>query len=436
MKLTSPKNLLKTILSTSKLDLSAQRRINTPISLGVITQFFPPDYAPTGQLIEELTQSLSQQGINVEVFSGQPSYAFRSDCAPSLEWRNRVRVKRSRATQFWPQRIRGKAVSGLLFFIRAGLHLLKAHRNYNVILLTTAPPFLPILGYLADALFKLPYVCLTYDLYPDIAIELGVVSPNRWLAQFWLTLNCCVWRKAKAIIVLSTSMKQRIASHCPEVADKISVIHSWADPQLIAPIPKQKNWFAWKHDLVDRFSILYSGNMGRCHDMETIFAAVEQLKDEPVLFVFIGGGSQREEFIEKARQLKLSNCLFLPYQDKAVLPYSLTACNLSLVSVSPGMEELVAPSKLYSALSAGRPVAAICPKNSYLHQLITEANCGATFENADSKGLVEFIRFLKKDFQAAEQMGINGRQYLERNFTPEIISEQYFEVLQQALVRQ
>lgn len=423
------KNSRQATFNASKL-VSTQKLRNTPISLCVLTQFFPPDYAPTGQLIDELTQALCQQGIKVEVFSGQPEYAFRSDSAPSLEWRNCVRIRRSRTTQLWPQRIRGKAINGLLFFIRAALHLLKARRHSNMVLLTTAPPFLPILGLFAHVFLKLPYVCLIYDLYPDIAINLGVVPPNHWIARFWQTLNRQVWRKAEAIIVLSTSMKQRIANHCPEVIDKISVIHSWANPQWIVPIPKQKNWFAWKHDLVDCFSVLYSGNMGRCHDLDTILETVKQLKDDPILFVFIGGGSRRIEFIEEVKRLKLSNCLFLPYQDKEVLPYSLTACDLSLVSVSPEMEELVAPSKLYSALSAGRPVAAICPKNSYLHQLITEANCGAMFDNGDSQGLAQFIRFLTKNDQEVERMGTNGRRYLKSNFAPEIITEQYFEVLQ------
>jgi len=428
-----PKNILTTIFKSPTLNASIGG-IDNPISLCVLTQFFPPDYAATGQLIDELTQHLNQRGVNVEVFSGQPGYAFRSSSAPGLEWRNLVKVRRSRTAQLWPQRIRGKAVNGLLFFIRAGLHLLKAHRKYDTLLLTTAPPFLPLLGFFAHLFFKLPYVCLIYDLYPDIAIKLGVVSDNHWVAKLWRAVNCYVWRKAKAIIVLSPAMKQRIVNHCPEVKDKISVIHSWADPEWVIPILKQKNWFAWKHNLVNRFSVLYSGNMGRCHDIDTILEAVKQLQDEPILFVFIGGGPRRKEFLEKVEQLNLTNCLFLPYQDKEVLPYSLTACNLSLVSVSPEVDDLVAPSKLYSALSAGRPIAAICPKNSHLRQLITDADCGATFDNGNSQELVGFIRFLSKNAPAGERMGANGRQYLIKNFAPEIITEQYLEVLQRTAV--
>jgi glycosyltransferase involved in cell wall biosynthesis len=404
------------------------------VKLSVITQFFPPDYAATGQLIEELTRQLGQQGVDVEVFTGQPGYAFNSANAPAYEHKENVKIKRSRSAQLYSQQIRGKALNGVLFSIRAGLHLIRACQRRNVILLTTAPPFLPVLGYLAHVLFGVSYVCLLYDLYPDIAVELGVVSKNHVLARFWRAVNRQVWRRSQGIIVLSPAMKERIINHCPEVGDRISVIHSWADPDQVVPIPKAENWFAQEHGLVDRFTVLYSGNMGRCHDVDTILEAAKQLKDEPIQFVCIGGGAKRKGLIEQIKKLELNNFLFLPYQDKQDLPYSLTACDLSLVSVSPGMDDLVAPSKLYPALSTGRPIAAICSKQSYLNPLIAEASCGATFENGDSDGLVKFIRFLSRDGEQAERLGRSGRQYLLKHFTPKVIARQYFKALQQAIL--
>ncbi|MBW4644886.1 MAG: glycosyltransferase family 4 protein [Goleter apudmare HA4340-LM2] len=421
---------------SAQLETQDQHALKTQqsIKLSVITQFFPPDYAATGQLIDELVKHLGQQGIDIEVFTSQPGYAFQSSVAPSVERSGRVRIKRSRTAQLWPGRIRGKTINGILYTLRAALHLLRAWRRSNVLLLTTAPPFLPAIGYLIYLLFRLPYVCILYDLYPDIAIALGVISKRNWLARVWQRINQHIWLNAKGIIVLSPSMKQEVIAKYPQIADKISVIQSWADPEWIMPIAKQENWFAWKYNLVNKFTVLYSGNMGRCHDMSTILAAAKQLQDEPIQFVCIGGGAKRDDLINKVKILGLNNFLFLPYQDKQVLPYSLTACDLSLVSVDASTESLVVPSKLYSALASGRPVAVICSQNSYLRQLITEANCGGTFDNGDSNGLAQFIRLLYSDRQLAESMGRSGRQYLRSHFTPNIISQQYFDVLQQALV--
>lgn len=404
------------------------------IKLSVITQFFPPDYAATGQLIEELVKQLGQQGIDIEVFTSQPGYAFSSHTAPSVEQVGRIRIQRSRTAQLWPGRIRGKAVNGVLYTLRAALHLFKNWRRSNILLLTTAPPFLPVIGYLIHLLFRIPYICILYDLYPDIAIALGVISKEHWITRVWQAINRKIWLNAKGIIVLSPGMKQQVTAICPQIADKISVIHSWSDPEVIVPIAKQENWFAWKYDLVKKFTVLYSGNMGRCHDIETILEAAKLLQDEPVQFVFIGSGAKRDDAIQQVKQFGLKNFLFLPYQDKQVLPYSLTACDLSLVSVDASTENLVVPSKLYSALASGRPVAVICSQNSYLKQLIAEAQCGSTFDNGDSNSLAQFIRLLIYDQQLGQRMGRAGRQYLRSHFTPRIISQQYLEVLQQVIL--
>ena len=399
------------------------------VRLSVITQFFPPDFAATGQLIEELVKNLSLHGLDIKVFTGQPGYAFTDSTAPKYEESGLLKIKRSRSTQIGDKRIRSKALNGVSFTLRSALHLVRNCRRRDLILLTTAPPFLPVLGYLANRLLGMKYACLLYDLYPDIAIELGVVSEQHWISKLWRGINRRVWRRAESIIVLSEAMKQRIANHCPEIENKVKVIHSWADPNKIVPIPKHENWFAKQHGLVEPFTVLYSGNMGRCHDIDTIFEAMVKLRDYPIKFVCIGNGAKREGLIEKVKQYSLDNVMFLPYQDRDVLPYSLTACDLSLVSVSPGMESLVAPSKLYSALASGRPIAAICPPGTYLRPMLEEGGCGACFDNGDSQGLAEFILSQAHNSKMNQAMGEAARTYMKKNFTPDLISRQYFSVL-------
>ncbi|MBW4522135.1 MAG: glycosyltransferase family 4 protein [Scytolyngbya sp. HA4215-MV1] len=427
------KELLQQLHVLKSIDLQQRddiaQDLQQSIRLLIVTQFYPPDYAATGQLIEELAVQLGKMGVRVRVFAGQPGYAFNRDSAPGFERSGRLQVVRSRASQIWPHRIRGRAINGFLFCIRAGLHLLKRARENDVLLLTTEPPYLTILGYLAHLFFRIPYVCLLYDLYPDVVVELNVLKKHHWLVRFWDWLNGRIWRNAQAIVVLSSTMKDRIVTKCPGIASKTIVIHSWANPDIIKPIDKTSNWFAQQFDLEDKFTVLYSGNMGRCHDIDTILAAAEALQDEPIQFLFIGGGAKRRISAEKALSLGLSNCRFLPYQKKGDLPYSLTAGDLSLVSISPGMEGLVAPSKLYGILATGRPVAVICEPHSYLRQLICEAKCGEAFDNGDDRGLAQFIYRLAHNALLAKALGNAGRRYLQSHFTPEITASQYLKVL-------
>jgi glycosyltransferase involved in cell wall biosynthesis len=402
---------------------------NQVIYLSIISQFYPPDYAATGQLLQELGTQLSKLGVKIHFFTGQPGYAYDKESAPNRENLGRISVRRSRTSRIWPKRIRGRALNGLFFCLRAIIHLCRPSNRGEIVLVTTEPPYLTLVGYIIHLLFKTPYICLIYDLYPDVAVELNVIRSHHWLVNFWRWLNKCIWQKAQNIIVLSSTMKDRIMSYSPELEDKIIEIHSWADPELIKPIEKSQNWFAQKFDLVDQFTVLYSGNMGRCHDLDTIIDTAAKLKDEAIKFVFIGAGAKKEACQKRIRELDLNNCLFLPYQDRSVLSFSLTACDLSLVSIDQGMEGLVAPSKLYGILASGRPVAIICEAHSYMRTILKEANCGKAFDSGDSEGLANYIRLLSKNRQLVTQLGQSGRDYLTVKFTPEMIAKQYFQIL-------
>lgn len=412
-------------------------RTNQPLAprkqqscLFVATQFYPPDYAPTGQLISELVTCFDDKGSKIRVFTGQPGYAFQDEAAPRYEAINSsVFIRRTQTTRIWSRRVRGKLFTGLIFFFRTGIYLLKNARSKDTLLLPTTPPFLPLLGSILHALLKVPYVCLIYDLYPDVVIELGIISQKNWIAKLWNWTNRYTWSKAQQIIVLSDSMKARVVSQHPAIEHKVKVIHNWSDPKWIQPIPKEKNWFVQEHNLEDKFTVLYSGNMGRCHDVDTILETAILLKEEPIQFVFIGGGAGFQLCEKQVQKLQLKNCKFLPYVSRQDLPYSLSAADLSLVSMKANMEGVIAPSKLYSIMASGRPVAAICPSQSYLRQLIYDAQCGETFVNGDSLGLSNYILQLATNAQLVKALGQSGREYLCRHFTVDIIAEQYAQVL-------
>lgn len=400
------------------------------LQLTIINQFFPPDYAATGQLIAELANQLKDNFSSVEVFSSQPSYAFECADLPRWEHHQNMNIRRSKSARVSYGRIRGKTFSGAIFFLRVIIHLLRHPSRRQLVLLTTAPPFLPLAGFLLSFFCKISYVCLLYDLYPDIAIELKVVKKQHWLAKLWEFGNHLTWKKSAAIIVLNSTMKQRIVEKIPELVDKVFIIPNWSDPESIKPISREDNWFAREHGLVDRFTVMYSGNMGRCHDLETLLQAMKILRDLPIYFVFVGGGDKRKYMQTSSQELGLTNCLFLPYQSKEDLTYSLTASHVSIVSIAEGMEGLVAPSKLYSALAAASAIAAICPANSYLHDVFARAKCGTTFCNGDSQGLATYLEQLSQNPQLVKELGESGRQYCIENYTREKVAQDYLKLFE------
>jgi glycosyltransferase involved in cell wall biosynthesis len=418
-------------LNTSTVRFAFEQQITKSVNftqLTILNQFYPPDYAATGQLIAELAHQLQSEFSSIEVFSSQPAYAFKRDDLPRWEYLQNISIRRSKSATAGYGRIRSKTLSGIIFFLRACLHLFRHPSRRQLVLLTTAPPFLPILGYFISCFCKISYVCLLYDIYPDIAINLQVIKQQHWLTKIWDHLNCLAWNKASAIIVLNNTMKDQILAKCPEVASKISIIPNWSDPQEICPIDRDKNWFAWKHNLVDQFTVMYSGNMGRCHDVETLLDAMIILQNTPIQFVFVGSGDKRKFMQSEIKALGLTNCLFLPYQDKEDLVFSLTACDVSILSIDSKMEGLIAPSKLYSYLAAGSPIAAICPDHSYLHQVFADAQCGQAFCNGDAPGLAKYLHELSQNPELVKAMGQSGRAYCIENYTIEKVTDDYLSV--------
>ena len=281
---------------------------------------------------------------------------------------------------------------------------------------------------------RTPYIVLLYDLYPDVLVELGVLSNSHWLVRFGDIFNHWVFADAQELIVLSEPMAERVRAHAPLAAHKLSVIPSWADPGQIHPRPKSTNWFVQKHHLQDCFTVLYSGNQGRCHDLVTVMATALSLRHTPdVQFLFIGKGAQHERLLELAHDWGLRNCLFLPYQELSDLPFTLTAVDLALVTLAIKAEGLVAPSKLYGHLAAGTPIAAVTPENSYLRQLVEREHCGRWFANGDAQGLAAWILELKANPSQALAFGNSSRRFLERTATPEIVTAQYLQLIQRHL---
>ena len=311
--------------------------------VSIITQFYPPDYAATGQFVYDLAGALAEKGFDVSVFTGMPGYAFKQTDVKHQENDNGVFVRRTGSVNLMSKRIRNKIFGSILFLIRCVVKFRHKGLRGSHMVLTSAPPFLGLIGWFYNKIFGHKYSCIIYDIYPEVAVRMGVVSENHWVVRFWEFVNLKVWARADSLIVLSDPMKQLLMQKNKRLADKIHVIHSWADPKFIFPIPKSQNWFAEQYGLTDRFVVLYSGNLGRCHDAQTILKCAQLLSGrKDIQFVFIGSGAGAQIIKNAIATGELTNALQLPYQDKEVLPFSLTACDLSLVSMLPKVGDTIA----------------------------------------------------------------------------------------------
>ena len=400
----------------------------------LITQFFPPDYAATGQLLEGLTNKLSELNLKFTILCGMPHYAFQKNNVDLYEFKKNRTIIRTRISRFFKKNFLGRIFNGFLFSLNIIYNLIFILPKSDLYIFTTEPPFAPFISMFSNLIRKTKFIIIIYDSYPNILFENKLISKRNILIKIWLFINKYVYSNADRIITLSSPMAEKFIEDYPYTKNKISVIPSWADIEKIKPLSKGNNWFVDKYKLKEKFVILYSGNQGRCHDFKTILDTSLLLKDNPrILFLFIGNGYHNKLIKEFKKKHRLSNIKLLDYQAFDDLPFSLTSADLALVSMSENAGNLIAPSKLYGHLASGTPIAVISPSDSYLEELVITNNLGQSFKNGESQKFKDWIINLENNQELKKNFSQNSRRFIVKNFSEKIITQKYFEIINQIL---
>ena len=123
----------------------------------------------------------------------------------------------------------------------------------------------------------------------------------------------------------------------------------------------------------------------------------------------------------------MDNVVFIPYQDKSELIYSLNAADVQWVVNAKGIKGVSCPSKFYGCISAARPILGVLEAGSEIRCLIEETECGLVCEPGNYKIIEENIRWFIENAgtETIERMGQNGRRYLLENLTKEMSIEKY-----------
>lgn len=409
--------------------------MNSKVKLSILTQYFHPDVAATGQLLTELSFGLIKLNCKVIVYTAQPSYHYRTK-EKSFEVFNGAEIHRLWSTKLNKNTRLGKVVNSITFFVSV-LGKLLIHNDGSLLMIVSNPPFLPLIGYFLKIFKRRKYIWLVNDVYPDIAVTLNYLKKGGIIERLWHMINSLIFKKASAVIVLSDTMYDTLMKKFQSIesADQrsIYVIHNWVDEQFIKPIPKKESLFAIQNNLTDKFVVLYSGNMGISHDLETIIYAAAHLQDKNIDFIFIGDGAKRQSLVDLVRQLNISNVKFFPYQSRDYLPHSLTCSDVSIVTLEKNIDGLSMPSKLYSILATGRPVLALVESNSEVAKIIQNAKSGTIVSQSDVDSVIKVIMEYYSDPTRIIIEGNNGRKYLEEHFTLEKSSKKYHEIINTVL---
>jgi glycosyltransferase involved in cell wall biosynthesis len=291
----------------------------------------------------------------------------------------------------------------------------------------TTPPLIAATALVAKALKGSRLVYWVQDLYPEIAVAMGALAPGSLAVRTMSALSRAVLRRADAVVALGEEMRLRCIA-AGALPDRAHVIPNWADGTGVRPVPHEQNSLRPAIAGEARFVAMYSGNMGRVHDIETLIGAARLLRDRrEIAFVFAGDGAKRSLVEAAARELP--NVRLAPYQPRERLSESLSAADVHLVALSTEIEGLAEPSKLYGIMAAGRPTLYVGPERAEVARTIQREGCGGRIANGDAAGLADAILALVGNTVVRDAMCSRARGALEMRYQRSVATQRFASLL-------
>ncbi|ABF42823.1 glycosyl transferase, group 1 [Candidatus Koribacter versatilis Ellin345] len=271
------------------------------------------------------------------------------------------------------------------------------------------PPFLSLLGYLQKKLMGRRYFLWIDDVWPDIIVGQKMREGSSWGIRLWAGFNRVTFRHAEHVFTLGPYMRDKVRQYVPENIP-ITIIPTWVDIDSIRPIPKEQNPFAAEHGLGDKLTVLYSGNLGLTHDIQSILEAARILRNEVSLhFMIIGAGPQWDSIERSIKEHQDANVTLLPLQPIDVLPFSLATADIAIASLEQGIEGVSMPSKTYYSMAAGSAIVGICETNSDLAHVVLSNQCGGVVRPKSPEALAELILRMATDREQLGRLRENAR---------------------------
>lgn len=398
---------------------------NSQLSVRILTEYFHPEEASTAQLMTELATGLTEE-FEVSVVTAMPNY-HADDRSVDIDSRSHYRgvdVSRLRSTRFDKDSLPLRVINWVSFTALTLFHLLRRGGDEDVFLVLSNPPILPFAAWAHKRIRGTPYVYVIYDMYPDMPVTLGMISEDSIVARAWERAMQMLYRDADRIVVLGDSMERRLTEKHGNDSefdpDKIEVIPNWEDGKFIRPQDKHKNEFACEHGTVEPFTLLYSGNIGRFHELRTAVDAIKRLESQgrtDIQLLIIGEGAQKTDLKEYVKLEEIENVRFLPFQPLELLPETLTCADASLVGIQQRMVGMCVSSKLYSSLAAGMPILGIVGEGDEVARVLNKHDCGTHVLPGDSGTAADVLARWADDRALVEELGRNARTCFEARYT-------------------
>jgi lipopolysaccharide/colanic/teichoic acid biosynthesis glycosyltransferase len=384
----------------------------------LIHQAFATEQEAGGTRHYELARHLVQQGHRVTIIASSVSY-LTGQVLPSARGRWTVReqldgieVLRTWAYAALHRSFFTRVLSFLSFMFSSFVAALQV-RDVDIVWGTSPPIFQAVTAYLVARLKRVPFVFEVRDLWPDFAIETGVLR-NPLLIWASRRLERFLYHHADRLIVNSPGFSPHLR-RCGVPEEKIALIPNGVEVSMFNPAD-QGEAIRQELRLENKFIALYAGAHGLANDLGTVLLAAKRLEAYPdIVFVLVGDGKERPNLIRQAEELGISNVRFVPAQPKARMPAFLAAADVCIAILKPiPMFTTTYPNKVFDYMAAGRPT--VLAIDGVIREVIEAADGGTFVQPGDPAALAEAVLRYYRDPDLRHRHGQNARSYVAAHF--------------------
>lgn len=356
-----------------------------PVRILLVNRFLGGTQIPTGRMLRDVAERLAASGHEVVVLASAGRYEGAAAQVPDQRSKSRRDQEtggtESRRAADFDGRLRLKVVHVPRWMPRAAAWLwftVQAWRRiprmqWDVCVLMTDPPLLPLLaGRAGERGGKRRVAVWLMDLYPEALAASGRIGTSSALYRWFFAKRQQALGRSSLLICLGEAQKERLATKGPRDQEtkrpkeqegknratgtsltervQTAVVPPWDERPEIA--------VAGEGALQD--IALYAGNLGEAHSFEAILAAAPHLPASwKIRFAVRGAKAAALRHAASGTRVEVTG-----YVAESETQALLSSARVHLITMAPGWEGIVVPSKLYGCVRTGRPVLFIGPETS------------------------------------------------------------------------
>lgn len=399
----------------------------------VYANYFYPEVASVSQLLTDLCLKL-QDEYDITVICSVPCYTGKID---EKYKKNKFYYENLESIKIIRVKVRDvdktKKISRIKHILSYFFNSIKATKKIgkqDIVYTISQPPILGgMLGVIGKRKTKAKLVYTIQDFNPEQTMAVKY-SKNKLVLKLMMFLDKRSCKKSDLVVTVGSDMKETLEKrfNYKKVPNNV-VINNWIDENEIYPLNKNNEKiveFKTKYNLINKFIIMYSGNIGLFYDLENLFKVFSKYKDRSdIVFAFVGNGAIKEKLEQYKEKNNLDNITFIPYQDKSDLIYSLNSADIHLVVNAKGIKGVSVPSKIYGILATNVPCLGILERKTEAWKIIEKSNCGILAESGNYSDIEDKLDYIINNKYDFVKNHLTGRKYLEDNLAKDKSIEKY-----------